>query len=728
MKTPTVLQMEAVECGAAALAIVLGYYKLFLPLERVRADCGVSRDGSRAINLVKAARRYGMEAKGLRKEPEDLQDLTMPVILHWNFNHFIVLEGISRGRAYINDPASGRRTILLDELNRSFTGIVLSFQPGKEFIPSGSKSTILEILYPKLRTETKPLLFLVLAGIAMLIPGIALPAATRIFIDDILLANHVSWLYPLLAFMSFFIALEVLISWLREICLMKWETDLSIRLSGNFFYKILFLPLSFFDQRFAGEISSRVALNDQVATILSGKAASTVLDIVVSIVYLALLFMYSWVLTIVACLIAVTNLIFLNRISQKRVDLSRKLLQEQGKLSGVAVSGLQTIESLKASGHESDFFERWAGYHAGFINTERSVGISTSLLTVIPTFINGIGTTAILAIGSYLIITGNMTIGYFFAYQALLINFLFPIQRLVNMGGDLYELEGSLQRLADVERNVIAKDNLTDSEDGCSTDIAISKRKLEGHLEFKEITFGYNPFELPLLDKFSINLKPGRRIALVGPSGCGKSTIARLIAGVYDPWSGKICIDGIPLVDIKKSLRYLSLAFVSQEIFIFEGTIRENIALWDKTIPESDIIEAAKDAEIHNLIISLPGGYEYYLSEGGKNLSGGQRQRLEIARALAGSPSILVLDEATSALDPVTERLIEQNLTCRGCTCLIIAHRLSTIRDCDEIIVLKNGKIVEKGTHQQMLMKKGPYYDLITAEETTVAPFVEAGA
>lgn len=713
VKTPFILQMEAVECGAAALAIVLGYYGLYVPLEKVREECGVSRDGSLAINIVQAARRYGMVATGLRKEPKDLEHMTMPLILHWNFSHFVVLEGVVNGRAFINDPASGRYTVTMEELDRSFTGIALSIRPGETFRPGGEKTTFWTMLVPKIKPEIIPCIFLFIAGVAMLLPGIAIPIAHQIFMDQIALANRGYLLFPLLVFMAGFVILQVAITWVREICLVRWETDLSFRLSRTFFQKILFLPIRFFDQRYAGEISRRVSLNDHVAMIISGRAATAVLDIIISVVYLTLLLFLSYSLTIVACVIAIANYAFLRWITHRRVELSRKLILEQGRLWGVTSSGIQMIESLKSGGRESEFFERWAGHHAGFINTERSISKNSSFMNIIPALINGIGTTAILAVGTNLILAGTISIGFFFAYQALLVNFLQPIQRLINVGGEISELEGSLQRLVDVEKNIPDESVLKIHE---STE-TISQRKLIGHVEWKDVAFGYNPLQPPILKNISFTIPPGGRVALVGPSGCGKSTIARLMAGLYEPWSGQITIDGIPLKEIPGQKRYLSVAYVSQGLFIFEGTIRENITLWDKTIRNRKIILASRDAEIDDLISSLPGGYDAFIEEAGRNLSGGERQRVEIARALAGDPTVLVLDEATSALDPVTEKKIEANISERSCTCLIIAHRLSTIRDCDEIIVLDRGSIVEQGRHEELMNNRGPYYQLIMAEE-----------
>jgi NHLM bacteriocin system ABC transporter peptidase/ATP-binding protein len=714
--TPTILQMEAAECGAASLAIILGYYRLFLPLEKIRTECGVSRDGSNAYNLVQAARRLGMEAKGQSRTLENLNTLTFPVILHWNFNHFIVLEGMDRHKAWINDPASGRRTVSMSELNRSFTGIVLELRPGKNFSPSGSATTFRETLVPRIQTEYRPILFLVIAGFAMLIPAILLPVASRVFFDDIIAGGHFLWLESLVCFMAFFVGVQVVVSWVRGICIERWEIDLSYRLSKSFFFKTLFLPLSFFDQRYAGEIAGRVSLNDQVASLICGRAAGTVLDLFASVLYLGILFYFNAWLTVIVCFLVAGNILFLTFASNHLINESRRMLIDSGRLSGLTISGVHNIESIKAGAHEPDFFRKWAGFHAKCLANEQSLLTRTVLLSIIPVFITSIGSLAILAAGASMVLNNTITTGDYFMYVALFVTFLLPIQRLVVFGAEISQLEGSLQRLSDVEGNSNKPPDLHHEMDLLSGEISQTK-KLQGHVEFRNIRFGYSPLEAPLFDAFSLNMPPGSRVALAGPSGCGKSTAARLLAGLYKPWSGEILVDTIPFDELPRSLRYLSIAFVSQDTGIFEGTVRDNITLWDRVIPDRDIIQAAKDAEIHEVIASLPGGYEYPLSEGGVNLSGGQRQRLEIARALAGNPTILVLDEATSALDPVTENRILHNIKARGCTTLIIAHRLSTIRDCDEIIVLLKGQAQERGTHEQLMDLKGEYYRLITIEQ-----------
>lgn len=719
--TPTILQMEAAECGAASLAIILGYYGLFLPLEKIRTECGVSRNGSNAYNLVQAARRFGMEAKGQSRTLEGLNTLTFPVILHWNFNHFIVLEGMDRQNAWINDPASGRRSVPISEVNRSFTGIVLEIRPGGNFSPSGSATTFRETLVPRIRDEYRPVTFLIIAGFAMLIPAIMLPVASKIFFDDIISGGNFLWLESIVYFMAFFVGVQVIVSWVRGICIERWEIDLSYRLSKSFFFKTLFLPLSFFDQRYAGEITGRVDLNDQVATLICGRAAGTVLDIFASVLYLAILFYFNAWLTLIVCLLVAGNILYLFFASHQLINQSRRMLIDSGKLSGLTISGIQSIESIKAGAHESDFFKKWAGFHAKYLANEQSLLTRTVLLSIIPVFINSIGSLAILAAGASMVMNDTITTGAYFMYVALFVTFLIPIQRLVVFGAEISQLEGSLQRLADVEGNSSKPPDLYHEMELLSDEISQTK-KLRGQVEFRNIRFGYSPMEDPIFDAFSFTMAPGSRVALAGPSGCGKSTAGRLLAGLYRPWSGEIHIDDMPFDELTKSLRYLSIAYVSQDSCIFEGTVRDNITLWDRVIPDRDIIQAAKDAEIHEVIASLPGGYEYPLSERGVNLSGGQRQRLEIARALAINPTILVLDEATSALDPVTENRILCNIQARGCATLIIAHRLSTLRDCDEIIVIGKGRAQERGTHEQLMDLKGDYYRLITTEQPATFP------
>lgn len=714
VKTPLLIQMEAVECGAAALGIILGYYNRIIPLEELRVQCGVSRDGSKASNVIKAAREHGMIAKGFKSELDNLKRYKLPYIVFWNFNHFLVVEGLDFNKklAYLNDPASGPRVISIDEFDQAFTGVVLTFEPGPDFKPSGEKPNVFRALRKRLRGSESALLYIVLVSLALVIPNLVIPIFTRIFIDDVLV-NGRDWIVPLVIGMVITAALRALLIAIQQFYLLRLETKLALSMSSNFFWHVLRLPIEFFGQRFAGEIGSRVAINDRVAGILSGELATTILNLILIVFYAALMFIYDPILTIIGIAIALLNIAALQYFSRQRIDVNQKLMQERGKLLGTTMSGLQLIETLKATGSESDFFARWAGYQAKGAKAEQELGISTSILNVVPVFLSALNTTAILAIGSLRVMSGDMTIGMLVAFQYLMSSFIDPVNQIVSLGSVLQEVIGDINRLDDVFRHPVDEqvDRIVEQPED-----AANQAKLQGYIDIRDLTFGYNKLEAPLIEGFSLSLKPGTRVALVGGSGSGKSTISKVVAGLYEPWSGEILFDGVPRSKIPRQILNNSIAMVDQDIFMYEGTVRDNLTLWDQTVAQSDIIQAARDASIHEAIADRPRGYDYFIEEGGRNFSGGQRQRLEIARALVGNPTILILDEATSALDPITEKLIDDHLRRRGCTCVIVAHRLSTIRDCDEIIVLENGKVVQRGTHDELKHLEGTYAKLIGAE------------
>ena len=714
--TPTILQMEAVECGAASLAMILGYHGLTVPLEEMRQACGVSRDGSKASYMVKAATRYGMVAKGFKKEPKDLEGLALPMIVFWNFNHFVVLEGFGRDRVYLNDPATGPREVSAEEFDLGFTGVVLTFQPGPDFKKGGDKPGLIPALARRLEGSGPGLAFVILAGLFLVLPGLVIPSFARIFVDQVLVANMNSWLLPLLLAMGATAATRAALTWLQQTWLLRLETRLALTTSSRFLWHVLRLPVEFYAQRFGGEISSRVAINDQVAQLLSGQLATTVLSVLTVIFYAFLMLRYDVMLTFIGVVIAALNIVALKVVSRKRTDANRRVQQEQGKLMGTAMGGLQIIETLKATGSEGDFFARWAGYQAKVVNASQELAVYSRVLQVIPSLLSAVNTLAILGLGALRVMDGAMTMGMLVAFQSLMASFTGPIGQLVGLGGTLQTVEGSMSRLDDVLRYPIDA-NLapTSPPTAQASPLPSYMGKLSGALELRGISFGYNRLEPPLIEDFSLKLKPGSRVALVGGSGSGKSTISRIVTGLYQPWSGEVLFDGVPRKAIPRGLICNSLSLVDQDIFLFEGSIRENLTMWDLEVAEGHIVRAASDACIHEDISARPGAYDSPLAEGGANFSGGQRQRLEIARALVGNPSLLVLDEATSALDAVTEKQIDDNLRRRGCTCLIVAHRLSTIRDCDEIIVLSRGKVVQRGTHDELAAVDGPYRTLINA-------------
>lgn len=716
VKTPTLIQMEAVECGAAALGIILSYYGRIVPLTELRQQCGVSRDGSKASNVLKAARIYGLQAKGFKKTLETVRLLEPPFIVFWSFNHFLVLEGFGQEQVYLNDPATGPRTVSDQEFDRGYTGVVLVMEPGESFQQGGKKKGVVPALTSRLSNSRDAIIFCLLAGLILTIPRLAVPAFTQIFIDEILVEGRYDWLRPLLLGMLVTTAIRGLLAGLRLTYLRKLMLKLSASMSGSFMWHILRLPSSFYAQRFAGEISSRSQLNDKVADILSGRLATTVIDTVMIVFYGLVMFFYDWVLTLITIAFATANLMAVRYLARSRVDANLRLSQETGKVVGVAIGGIQTIETVKASGLESDLFTKFAGYYAKSLNAKQELAIPSLVLNTIPILLTALATTSILVIGGLRVMNGNLSIGMLVAYQALTAEFLQPVNQLVNFGSTLQDLEADLNRLDDVLENPVdpeAAREVNHNSTNKLSPVTLGSFRLTGQVELRSLKFGYSPLEAPLIDDLNLVIQPGQRVALVGGSGSGKSTVAKLVTGLYQPWSGEILFDGQSRQNISRPVLANSLAMVEQEIFLFAGTIRENLTLWDTTVPEADVIAACQDADIHNLILATPGGYNAQLSEGGMNLSGGQRQRLEIARALVRNPQVLVLDEATSALDASTELIIDRNLRKRGCSCIVVAHRLSTIRDCDEIIVLDRGKVLQRGTHESLRTESGVYQYLL---------------
>jgi NHLM bacteriocin system ABC transporter peptidase/ATP-binding protein len=709
-RTPVILQMEAVECGAAALAILLAHHGAWVPLEELRIACGVSRDGSKASNILRAARRYGLTAKGYSVEPSALGQLPMPCILHWNFNHFVVLEGIDGKRAYLNDPASGRYRIDMEELDRAFTGVVLAFERGETFKRIGSKPQGARILLRELRESKTAVTLLVLLSIALVLPNVVAAGFSKIFVDDILIQHMRSWLAPLLIGMALTAVLRAALTIMRQSLLTRLQAKLAVVMTSRFLWRVLALPLEFFTQRHAGDIANRVEANERIARLLSSGIAANALSLISVLLFAAAMAVYDIPLAVLCVLISLLNVLLLRVVARRRQDLSYRLSLEQGKLLSATVSVVRTIETVKASGLEDDAFGQWSGFQAKTLNAEQQLGASAVFLDLIPTLLSGLTVATILGVGGWRVIQGSLTLGSLVAFQSLAMSFSEPFANLVNYFGGLQTIKGSLERLEDVYKYPLSPQT--------GGDIAIGEfpPKLAGRVELRHISFGYSALETPLLPDFSLVIPAGSRVALVGVSGSGKSTLGKLICGLYKPWSGEILFDGRRLADIPSQVFANSVSYVDQDIFLFEGSARDNLTLWDSTIGQKELIAAAQDALVHQDLATRPGNYDCHVNESGTNFSGGQRQRIEIARALVGNPSVLVLDEATAALDPITEKAIDDNLRRRGCTCIIIAHRLSTIRDCDEIIMIERGRIVEQGTHEVLVDRKGPYAKLVASE------------
>lgn len=710
VRTPNVLQMEAAECGAACLAMILAHYGRWVPLDRMRQDCGVSRDGSKASYIVKAALDYGLVAEGLRVTPETIAHLKFPLIAFWNLNHFVVVEGFDRKRWYLNDPAEGPRTVTYEEFDRNLSGVALTFDKGPDFNEGGHKPSLFNSLRKRATGMGPALTYAILTGLLVTFIGLVIPSFTKVYVDHYLMDHQVDWLKALLWVMLITIFLNMAVTWLQQSILLKLNFKLALSSSSTFFSHLLRLPVDFFFQRYSGEIQSRVALNDQVASLLSGQLSATLLQCLTSVFFVMVMLSYSVFLTMIGVVGAALNLMALQAVSRKRKDLNKMLLQEKGKLIGVTMSGIYMIETLKSAGREDDFFTKWSGYQVKATNSSQELGLWSAMLDRVPPFLTSVNHIAVLGFGGLVVMEGFLTIGDLLAFQALLAGFTQPINSLVGLGSRLQEIEGDLGRLDDVLANPI------DAELKKAEAVALTSgntAKLNGKIELTNISFAYGRFDKSFLDGFSLTIKPGSRVALVGASGSGKSTIGNLVAGLFTPTNGEIRFDGKLRSEIPRLVMANSLAKVDQSVFLFGGSIRDNIALWNEGITDAAIIQAAKDACIHDVISSRPLGYDDTILEAGRNFSGGQCQRLEIARALALDPSILILDEATSALDPLTEKIIDDNLRRRGCSCLIIAHRLSTIRDSDEIIVLKNGHVIERGKHEELVALNGYYAELV---------------
>jgi len=705
VRTPTIIQMEAVECGAAALGIILGFFGKWVKLEELRISCGVSRDGSKASNVLRAARSYGLESKGFQIEADNLRTFETPFVVFWNFHHFLVVEGFSRDKVHINDPGTGPRTISYQEFDNSYTGVALTFAPGSNFKSDGEQPSSWKSLLARLNGGGPALSLVMLASLLLVIPSLVVPAFNRIYIDRVLTDGFTEWIGPLILFMVGTAIAAMTLTSLQQQYLLRLETRMTLGSSSNFIRHVLRLPVSFFSQRQPADVSSRIQSNDTVAQLLSRDLATSVISAVLVIFYAGFMFTYDPVLTILSAVFMALNIVILRVVARTRVDATRRLHQDQGRLVGTTYNGLQMIETLKATGTENDFFARWSGFQTKVSNGQQKLGLSNQILEVVPVLLVSLLTVLVLWIGSDQVISGTLTVGALVAFQGLLSSFTRPVQQLTQIGQKLQDVSADLNRLNDVENYAIApKFNIVPN---------VSQGKLAGSIDLGSISFGYSALAAPLIEDFSISISPGQRVALVGGSGSGKSTLAKLISGLNDPWNGEIMFDGRPIGDFGRNVLSASISVVDQEIFLFEGTVRENLTLWDDSISDEVLHQALHDACIFDDIMSKPGGLNHLIREAGRNLSGGQRQRLEIARALATDPRILILDEATSALDSATEQIIDDNLRRRGCTCVIVAHRLSTIRDADEIVVLEFGKVVERGRHEDMKDAGGAYSRLI---------------
>lgn len=707
-KTPTIYQMEATECGAASLSMIFSYFGKNIPLEQMRIETGVSRDGCNAGNIMRCAKKYGLDCHGYRKEPAALRELQTPCIIHWNFNHFVVFEGFKGKHAYINDPAMGRRKLTMEELDDAFTGIVLTFAKTDSFVKEKKKNTMMSFIKHRLKGQYSTLFRLLFVGLLLVFPGLLFPVLSQVFMDDVLVGGNTTWFTKLILFMCATILLQAVLTIYRNVVLAKLQKKMVLLSAREFLHNMFRLPISFFDQRYVGDLSGRVSNNANVSVFLAGELAETALNIFVAIFYLVLLLIYSPILTAIALATVIVNLVVVKITSDMLSNASIKLQQDSGKLAGAVCAGLSITSTLKASGAENEYVGRILGYNAKTICTEQKLSKTQQVINAIPDAVKMLGDVLVLIVGGLIVINGNMTVGMLVAFTTLFGSFNEPIDALVGFVKNIQTTKADINRVEDIMKYPL------DEKFDTSTEKKQMKTKLDGSVELDDIAFGYSKLKDPIVAGFSFKIDCGSSIAFVGSSGCGKSTVSKIVSGLYKPWQGRLLFDGIPVEEIPNEVMNASVSTVSQNITLFSGTVRDNLTMWNSSISESDMIAAAKDACIHDIISQKPGAYDYKLTEGATNLSGGQRQRLEIARALATNPTVLIMDEATSALDPVVEKRIMDNIKRRGCTCVIVAHRLSAIRDCDKIIVMNRGKIVQRGSHDELAQVDGHYKRFIS--------------
>ena len=706
-KVPQVMQMEVVECGAASLTMILAHYGKWLPLEEVRAACGVSRDGSSAKMILQAARNYGLDAKGFRMSPEALEG-KQPAIIHWNFEHFVVFRGFDRkGRACINDPGIGPVKWPMEEFRKHYTGVCLTFEPTEKFEKGGQQTSILSYMKKNLNGVSEA--FWLTFSFALMGAFVALlsPLFTRIFLDEILSGKNADWVKWFFIGMGALAVFQFFVVLLQSRYTKRVAGALALKSNKDYLRHLLRLPMSYFAMRHVGDLQQRMHLNQEITNSLIEVLAPQVINIGLLVLYLFLMFSYSFWLTIIGFVAAGVNLAIVHYFANLRINLIRSMEQSEGQYFSATISCIDNMESIKAAGAETGFFKYWSGLWAHKFNVNANADKQQAQVALLPVMANALCSVAVLVLGAYLILQGDLTVGMLMAFQGFMGSFLAPVNELVNGSQKIVEMRSQMERVEDVMKY---------PEDHRDSEKEILQGKLGGLLEMKHVTFGYSPIQPPLIEDFNLRVEPGHSVALVGPSGCGKSTLAKLISGLYKPWSGEILFDGRPIESIPNEELTNSVAVIDQNVVLFDDTIAQNIRMWDPSIEDFTLMMACNDAEIRADIVGRPEGFDTKIVKGGQNFSGGQRQRFEIATALAREPIVLIMDEATSALDPKTEDEVMKRIRRMGPTQVIVAHRLSTIRDCDEIIVMDQGKILQRGRHEELIAQEGFYQKLMKSE------------
>ena len=708
VNTPLIMQLEALECGAASLTMVMAYYDKWVALEQVRVDCGVSRNGSNAKNILRAAQKYGFKTKGFAYTTEKLrQNGKFPGIIHWGGGHFVVINGFRGNKAIINDPAKGVLKVDLKTFDKIFTGIYLEIVPDEGFEPGGKRKSILSFAKKRLRGAAPLIAFFAITTIVFYIIGIINPILNQVFVDYLLGGNNPGWLLPFIFIFAGIGFLQIIATLVQTLYQYKIRGKLDLVGSTTYMWRILRMPIEFFSQRMVGDLQSRQSENASIAETLVNVFAPLLFNTIMLIFYLVVMISKSWILTLVGVVTVFLNAFVSFYISKLRVNISRVQSRDRARLSGLTTKGIEMIETIKSNGAEASYFSSWSEAQDNVINQRLKIAKTNTFIGLIPAFVSMIANYSILILGVYYTMQGHFTIGSILAFQGLLSSFMLPATTIINSGQTLQEMRTSMERVDDVleyplDPNVIREIPMEEIS------------KIRGNLVLKNVTFGYSRLDNPVLVDFNLEIKQGQKVAIVGSTGSGKSTLSKLVSGLYSPWSGDIIFNGKKIEEIDHEIFTSSIAVVDQDITLYEDTISNNIKMWDESIEDYEVIMACNDAQIHKTIMARDGQYNAPVLEGGKNFSGGEKQRIEIARSLAADPSIIILDEATSALDAKTEHEVVKAIKKRGITTIVIAHRLSTIRDADLIVVLEKGHIVEKGNHDELMALKGSYYNLVS--------------
>ena len=707
---PIIMQLEALECGAASLSMVMAYYGKWVPLEQVRVDCGVSRNGSNAKNICRAAEKYGFKTKGYAYNIQKLKERgKFPAIIHWGGGHFVVLDGFRGNKAILNDPAKGLVKVDLETFDKIFTGIYIEIAPDENFEPGGKRKSVFAFAKKRLKGAAALIAFFAITTIVFYLFTIVNPVLSQVFTDYLLGGNNPDWLLPFIFIFGGIGLLQVIVTTVQCLYQYKIRGKLDLIGSTTYMWKILRMPIDFFSQRMVGDLQQRQSENATIAETLVNVFAPLLFNTIMLIVYLVVMINKSWILTLVGIATILINIFVSQYISKVRVNISRVQARDNARLSAMTSKGIEMIETIKSNGAENSYFSNWQEASDNVYNQNVRMAKTNSFLGLIPSFVSMLANYSVLILGVFFTIRGNFTVGSILAFQGLLSAFMAPAMTLINSGQTLQEMRTQMERVDDVLEYPL--------DANVTREIQTEQiSKIKGNLILKNVTFGYSRLDNPILSDFNLEIKQGQKVAIVGSTGSGKSTVSKLISGLYSPWSGEIIFDGKKIEEIDHEIFTSSIAVVDQDITLYEDTIMNNLKMWDQSIEDYEVIMACNDAQIHKTISEREGGYNAPVLEGGKNFSGGEKQRMEIARSLAMDPSIIILDEATSALDAKTEYDVVRAIKERGITTIVIAHRLSTIRDADLIVVLNHGVIVEQGNHDQLMALKGAYYDLVTNE------------